>query len=87
MMSGRTPGETCTEFQMHKSQLSPGISKRCLFDYTEFRLTRYIEQITDKHQKATLTRILKEYKQGLVVVAWKSGRPIWFAVTKESTKG
>ena len=44
---GRKPGEMCTDFQLHKSQLS-GIDKRNLFDYSELRLKLYISQITDE---------------------------------------
>lgn len=61
--------------------------KRRLLDYTEHRLTRYISQITDEAQKATLKRVLAEYRAGKVVVAWQQGKPVWFAVTRESSKG
>lgn len=83
VMPGRRPGEGRTEFQLHKSQLFTGnVGKRNLFDYTEFRLMKYIDQIKDEIQKSTLTKILKEYKQGLVAVAWKSGKPVWLNMTK-----
>jgi hypothetical protein len=77
----RKPGESCTEFQMHKSQLSL-LSRRNIFDYTEFRLRRYVLQLKDEQQRLTLTKILKDYIQGLVAVAWKSGKPVWLPVTK-----
>ena len=84
---GRKPGETCTDFQLHKSQLFTGsMSKRNIFDYTEFRLMRYIEKIKDETQKATLSKILKDYKSGMVAVAWKCGKPVWLSITKESSK-
>lgn len=76
---GRSPGESCTEFQLHKSQLSS--TRRNLFDYTEYRLKRYISQLKDE-QKTALLKVLKEYKQGLVAIAWKSGKPVWISVTK-----
>lgn len=82
---GHKPGEVCTEFQLHKSQLSTS-TKRNLFDYTEFRLKKYIEKLDDEKQKITLTRILSDYKKGYLVIAWKSGRPVWFAITKENNK-
>lgn len=85
-MSGRKPGEASTQFQLHKSQLSVNGNRRTLFDYTEFRLKMYIEQIKDEEQQKTLQKILRDYKQGLVAVAWKSGKPVWFNVTKESSK-
>jgi hypothetical protein len=78
---GRKPGEACTDFQLHKSQIL-GSSGRNLFDYTEFRLRKYITQITDEQQKTTLTNILDQYKKGQVAVAWKGGKPIWITVTK-----
>lgn len=78
---GRKPGEMCTDFQLHKSQIQ-GSVKRNLFDYTEFRLKLYISQVTDDQQKTTLSEVLALYKRGQVAVAWKSGKPIWLNVTK-----
>jgi hypothetical protein len=80
---GRKPGEVCTDFQLHKSQI-PGSDKRNLFDYTEFRLNRYILQVTDEQQKTTLVNVLENYKKGKVAVAWKAGKPVWISITKES---
>lgn len=80
---GRRPGEVCTDFQLHKSQI-PSDDKRNLFDYTEFRLKKYINLLTDDQQKTTLTDILAKYRKGQVAVAWKGGKPVWIAVTKES---
>ena len=80
---GRRPGEACTDFQLHKSQILTS-DKRNLFDYTEFRLKKYILHVTDEQQKTTLTEILSQYKKGQVAVAWKAGKPIWISVTKES---
>ena len=85
-MSGRKPGDVTTEFQLHKSQLQVNGSKRTLFDYTEFRLKRYIEQLKDEEQKTTLQKILKEYRQGILAVAWRNGKPVWLRITKESFK-
>ena len=80
---GRRPGEVCTDFQLHKSQI-PGSDKRNLFDYTEFRLKKYITQVSDEQQKTTLTEILEQYRKGRVAVAWKAGKPVWITITKES---
>lgn len=80
---GRKPGEVCTDFQLHKSQILTS-DKRNLFDYTEFRLKKYILQVRDEQQKMTLEDILVKYMKGLVAVAWKGGKPVWISVTKES---
>lgn len=80
---GRKPGEVCTDFQLHKSQI-PTSDKRNLFDYTEFRLKKYISQVRDEQQKSTLEDILLKYRKGLVAIAWKAGKPVWILVTKES---
>lgn len=82
-MPGKRPGESCTEFQLHKSQTSL-LNLKKVFDYTEYRLERYIDLMSDVQQKMTLESILKEYVLGLVAVAWKAGRPVWIRVTKES---
>lgn len=80
----KKPGEACTDFQMHKSQILAA-DKRNLFDYSEFRLRRYISQLTDDQQKTTLSDILVKYRKGLVAIAWKGGKPIWISVTKETS--
>jgi hypothetical protein len=80
---GRKPGDACTEFQLHKSQL-PTSLRRNLLDYTEFRLRLYISQVKDEQQRLSLTEVLTSYKKGLVAVAWKSGKPVWLKVTRDS---
>jgi hypothetical protein len=79
---GHKPGEPCTEFQLHCSQ-SPLTFVRGVFDYSEFRLLKYIEQVADEQQKFTLKNVLKDYRAGKVAIAWKAGRPVWIKVTKE----
>lgn len=83
-MPAQKPGEIRTEFQLHKSQLNT-LESRNLIDYTEARLLKYIEQLKDKRQMVTIRTILEDYKKGFVAIAWKSGRPSWITVTKESS--
>jgi len=75
-------GERCTEFQMHKSQLSL-LSVRYIIDYSEQKLKYFIKTVADAQQKETLTKILESYKKGEVAVAWKAGKPVWINVTKD----
>lgn len=82
-MPAQKPGDVRTEFQLYKSQLNVADSRN-LIDYTENRLLKYIEQLKDKKQIITIRTILEEYKKGFVAIAWKSGRPSWISVTKES---
>lgn len=86
-MSGRKPDDITTEFQLHKSQLQVDVKRRTLFDYSAYRLMRYIEQLKDENQRNTLRDVLKKYKQGLVAIAWRRGQPVWLNVTKETVKG
>jgi hypothetical protein len=79
--AGVRPGEGCTDFQLHKSQL-PVAVLRSVFDYTSYRLMKFIEVTSDEQQKETLRSVLKQYREGVVAVAWKSGRPVWIPVTK-----
>jgi len=88
-MATRTPrgtsiGESCTEYQLHRSQ-NPLTCGKGFADYSEFRLMKYIEKVTDEGQKMTLTNVLKDYKRGLVAIAWKSGKPVWIRVIKEKS--
>lgn len=76
------PGE-CTEFQLHKSQqtIFHGILKK-VHDYSECKLTRYIDRVKDGQQKLVLIALLHDYIAGHVAIAWKKGQPIWIKVTK-----
>ena len=82
IVPGRTPGDTTTEFQLHKSQ-NANTNQKTVLDYTEHRLRKFIEVIDDPQQKATMVEVLSEYIKGHVAVAWKGGRAVWFAVTRE----
>lgn len=84
-LPGRKPGESCTEFQLHKSQL-PYFNLKSIFDYTEYRLIRYIEEVEDDQQEITLKKLLDDYKHGKVAIAWKGGKPSWLNVTRESSR-
>ena len=84
--SQKKPGESCTDFQLHKSQSSHG-NKREIIDFTEKKLMNFIERSRDEQQKSTLVRLLDDYRRGAVAVAWKGGKPIWFNVTKETSRG
>jgi len=85
-MSGHKPGDVTTEFQLHKSQLQVDVKRRTLFDYSAFRLNRYIEQLKDENQRKILGEVLRKYKLGLVAIAWRRGQPVWLNVTKETVK-
>ena len=72
-----------TTFQLHKSQqtIFHGILKK-IFDYSEYKLLKCIEIAKDEQQKLVLIVLLKDYINGHVAMAWKSGQPIWIKVTK-----
>lgn len=70
-----------TEFQLHKSQNYLSLFKN-VRDYSEHRLTIYINHVVDARQKFTLSSVLEQYKLGLVAVAWRSGKPVWLKVSK-----
>lgn len=75
-------GERCTEFQMHKSQLSVE-SVRSIIDYTENKLKLFLRTITDPQQKDSIAKVIESYCKGEIAVAWKAGKPVWLQVTKE----
>ena len=76
------PGE-CTEFQLHKSQqnIFDGILDK-VFDYTEYRLLKYIDRVKDAQQRLILVALLHDYTIGDVAIAWKRGKPVWVKVSK-----
>lgn len=83
--NSKVSGIGSTEFQLHKSQYTKftGIMHK-IFDYSEFRLTRYLETVKDYQKKAILSDILAKYKRGFIAIAWKRGEPIWLPVTKDA---
>jgi hypothetical protein len=78
------PKAGTTDFVLHKSQQSifTGIQEK-IVDYSEHRLLRYAESITDKQQQMILFGLLSDYKAGKVAIAWKRGRPLYLKVTKD----
>lgn len=80
----RAPVGSCTEFQMHKSQLTifGGIMHKVL-DFTEHKLEKYIDKIKDAQQKLVLIALLSDYTNGNVAIAWKRGQPIWIKISKD----
>ena len=77
------PGE-CTEFHLHKSlQTSLANSDKDLIDYTEHRLTKFINEIEDKQQQLLMVALLKDYIDGQVAIAWNKGNPVWIKITKD----
>lgn len=78
---GRKPGESSTEFQLHKSIMC---ADKNVLDYTSFRLRRYAESVTDISQRMTLENIVVSYEKGIVAVAWKCGKPIYMNIVHET---
>lgn len=87
-MSTRNPGnvkdfENTTDFVLHKSQQTKfnGIQKK-IVDFTEHKLMKYAEVITDPQQKLVVMAMISDYRNGFIAVAWKKGSPIYIRVTK-----
>jgi glycosylphosphatidylinositol transamidase (GPIT) subunit GPI8 len=74
----------CTEFQLHVSQQSTSTKCNNVIDYTEYRLNRYADKVTDAQQKRTINDLIENYRKGLIAVAWRAGFPQWLQVTKDS---
>lgn len=76
------PGE-CTSFQLHKTQqtIYSGILDDIL-DFTEFKLSKYIEGINEPEEVKLLNSLLDDYRQGKVAVAWNKGVPISINIVK-----
>lgn len=68
--------ERCTEFQLHMGRI------KNIIDFTEQRLLWYAERASDPQQKVTLAALVRDYRGGLVAVAWKRGEPSWIKVTR-----
>lgn len=77
-MPGRP--EKCTDFQLHAGKDRP----RNVIDFTEKRLIMYAEKCTDSQQRAILLKLIEDYRNGVVAVAWRRGYPVPIRVTKEA---
>jgi len=77
--------ESCTEFTLHVSQQSL-VQRTRLLDYSEKKLIKYIDTISDVQQKLVLYSLLHDYIKGHVALAWKRGQPIYIKVMKEDNK-
>jgi hypothetical protein len=74
---------SCTEFTLHVSQQTLLSGKRKnLIDYSQHKLTRYIDTIDDAQQKMVLCALLHDYIKGEVALAWRRGQPVYIQVTK-----
>jgi hypothetical protein len=75
----------CTSFQLHKSQMSlfDGIQDK-IVDYTERRLMRYADAVSDQQQRMVLMAMIVDYQRGYVAIAWKRGMPVAIKVTKDT---
>lgn len=74
----------CTAYVLHKSQqpIFDGIQKS-IIDFSEHKLKRCIKNAEDFQKKHVLTKLLDEYKDGEIAIAWLEGRPQWLKVTHE----
>lgn len=83
-MQAEISPETCTEFQMHRTQ-HPQFDqvKHKLVDFTEHRLQRLIDKAHDVQLRSALAELLQNYRRGNVAIAWRRGKPTWLNVTRE----
>lgn len=77
--------DSCTAFVLHKSQqqLFAGIQRK-IVDYTEHKLLRVVETVTDAQQRLILIAMINDYRAGHIAIAWKRGMPVYLKVTKEA---
>jgi len=75
---------SCTEFTLHiRQQTSLSGKRKGLIDFSQKKLEKYIESITDAQQKMVLYALLYDYLKGEVAIAWRRGQPVYIQVTKE----
>jgi hypothetical protein len=86
-MATRIPSngqEHSTEFQLHKSHVPEFDQIRDkIIDFTEHRLARFINEITDVQQRGALLELIGKYRLGQAAIAWRRGRPIFVNVSRE----
>jgi hypothetical protein len=72
----------CTEFVLHKNYSSSDVQQN-LIDFSEKKLFKFMNSVTDNQQKQFLVALLKDYIDGNVAIAWKKGVPLYFKVLKD----
>ena len=75
---------TSTDFVMHVLQTQPKKTHKCIIiDFTEKKLVKYALSIKDAQQQLVIMALVKDYVDGFVAVAWKSGKPVPIRVVKD----
>ena len=66
-----------TDFQIHASQNT--LQKNCknIFDYSEYKLKKIIQNCKSQKQQIQYIALLDDYVNGFVSIAWKAGTPIY----------
>ena len=78
------PLHECTQFVLHKTHQNKfdGIQKK-IIDFTEHKLLKYINSVSDAQQKLSLAAMIEDYRDGNVAVGWRRGSPCYIKVSKE----
>lgn len=53
-----------------------------VIDFTEVRLLYLIKTATEQRKRIQYAALLADYKAGKIVVAWKSGQPVFALIRK-----
>jgi hypothetical protein len=82
--STKVPLHECTNFTLHKSQLTifRGIQNK-IVDFTEHKLLKYANSVIDAQQKLELMAMTKDYRDGNIAVGWRRGSPCYIKVVKD----
>jgi len=71
-----------TDYALHSSLRSQ--DTRNVLDLSEFRMRRYVMNITDKQQRNIILDLIDDFVDGDIAVAWKRGKLSYIRVTRDA---
>lgn len=69
-----------TDFQLYAGKNGPSN----VIDFTLAKLIRFATKAQDPQQKMMLMAMIEDYRNGVIAVAWRRGRPVHLKVTREA---
>jgi len=70
-----------TEYTLHKNYTSASNCKNVI-DFSEMKLRKLLTHAGDEQQRKVLSNLINDYINGDVIIAWRSGMPLFMTVTK-----
>lgn len=76
-------GANSTDLVLHKSQqaIFNGLHDKVI-DFSEQKLLKHVESVTDPQQRMVLMALISDYRAGHVAIAWQAGNPTYVKIQR-----